>query len=157
MYQLESADFIFGDQRLQDFALFCLSRFLFLVIFLLTLQALTSRMVSQLTCSQHLFWVLSGKFSRRCRIYPTSGIILTQTSPVPVTFCGKAQVKTFDGFVKPSGLCVANDQLVVADRGAHQAHSDVWRNWRSFFSKWGTSKSPRNGWFGRKSMFFVGF
>jgi len=29
-------------------------------------------------------------------------------------------VKTFDGFVKPSGLCVANDQLVVVDRGAHQ-------------------------------------
>ena len=49
------------------------------------------------------------------------------------------QVKTFDGFVKPSGLCVANDQLVVVDRGAHQVHCTVivWKivDLRCFFCK----------------------
>ena len=32
----------------------------------------------------------------------------------------RVQVQTFRGFAKPTGLCVANDQLLVSDRGANE-------------------------------------
>ena len=69
------------------------------------------------------------------------------------------QVKTFDGFVKPSGLCVANDQLVVVDRGAHQVHwqwcmDPYWICGVFFQIK--AHQNHRNVWFSRTSMFFLG-
>lgn len=54
-------------------------------------------------------------------------LLITHQFPKPWIFACfhlavfTGEVRTFTGFERPSGLCVANEQLLVADRGANEA------------------------------------
>lgn len=52
-----------------------------------------------------------------------SGIPLGRSARAAGIDTRRVQVQTFRGFAKPTGLCVANDQLLVSDRGANEAAS----------------------------------